>query len=393
MAQTRTDGSLEGRTLFHTVMPLTAALAASFTAGSAMSMLVQLYLKSRGCSTLIIGLSTSALSLGTFLGTLTFGALSDRFPRKPLLVVALLGGMGTMATLALLPPPPGVLAAVFARAAFGTGLGTVAMAIVSGMSRAAQRGRNLSYVSASRSLGLMLGKLGGGFLLAYLGFRGSFAVLAALPLLGLFFVLPLPETGGRRWRKRASLAMVFRHGLGGLFLGALLRQLGTNGFFSLVYVYMDTLRIPAELMGAVSALNSGLQVLGMLLFGHLADRIGRRKVFLTGFSLSILVPLIFASSRGPGGMALGFLTLGIAFSSLYIGSTAYIGDVIPLERQGEMLGLFESSRALGGLLGPVLAGALARVFGLRGMFLVMAGVIALGFLLVLLCQRVTPSGH
>ncbi len=358
-----------------------------------MSMLVQLYLKSRGCSTLIIGLSTSALSLGTFLGTLTFGALSDRFPRKPLLVVALLGGMGTMATLALLPPPPGVLAAVFARAAFGTGLGTVAMAIVSGMSRAAQRGRNLSYVSASRSLGLMLGKLGGGFLLAYLGFRGSFAVLAALPLLGLFFVLPLPETGGRRWRKRASLAMVFRHGLGGLFLGALLRQLGTNGFFSLVYVYMDTLRIPAELMGAVSALNSGLQVLGMLLFGHLADRIGRRKVFLTGFSLSILVPLIFASSRGPGGMALGFLTLGIAFSSLYIGSTAYIGDVIPLERQGEMLGLFESSRALGGLLGPVLAGALARVFGLRGMFLVMAGVIALGFLLVLLCQRVTPSGH
>ncbi len=393
MAQARTNDYLEGRALLRTAMPLTAALAASFTAGSAMSMLVQLYLKSRGCSTLIIGLSTSALSLGTFLGTLTFGSLSDRYPHKPLLVAALLGGIGTMATLALLPPPPGVLAAVFARAAFGTGLGTTAMAIVSGVSRAAQRGRNLSYISASRSLGLMLGKLGGGFLLAYLGFQGSFAVLAALPLLGLLLVFPLPETGTRRQRRRAPLAVAFHHGLGGLFLGALLRQLGTNGSFSLVYVYMDALGVPAGLMGAVSALNSGLQVLGMLIFGRLADRVGRRKIFTAGFFLSILVPLIFASSRGPGGMALGFLTLGIAFSSLYIGSTAYIGDVIPLERQGEMLGLFESSRALGGFLGPILAGVVSRAFGLRGMFLVMAGVIALGFSLVLLCRRVTPSGR
>ena len=381
MAQKLTNGSLGGRAIYHLVMPLAAALAASFTAGSAVGMLMQLYLKSRGCSTLIIGLSSSAISLGTFLGTLAFGFLSDRFPRKPLLMAALLGGMGTVATLALLPPPSGALAAVFARAFFSMGLSTVAMSIVSGVSRAAQRGRNLSFVSASRSLGLMLGKLGGGFLLAYLGFRWSFAALAVLPLLGVFFVLALPETGARR-QKRSSQIAVFRHGLGGLFLGALLRQLGTNGFFSLIYVYMDTLGIPPELMGSVSALNSGLQVLGMLVFGHLADRIGRRRVFLTGFFLSILVPLIFAFSRGPGGMALGFLTLGIAFSSLYIGSTAYIGDVIPLERQGEMLGLFESSRALGGFLGPILAGAISRAFGLRTMFLCMAGVIAVGFMLV-----------
>ncbi|MCX6099922.1 MAG: MFS transporter, partial [Candidatus Bipolaricaulota bacterium] len=137
------------------------------------------------------------------------------------------------------------------------------------------------------------------------------------------------------------------------------------------------------LMGTVSSLNTLTQVVALVAFGWVADRIGRRKVFLLGFGMSALLPCILAVSSNVPMMALSYVVLGIAFSSLYIGSTAHIGDRIPLERMGTMLGLFEMARGLGGLLGPLLAGAIVPLVGFRGMFLTMAAISGIGFLLVI----------
>lgn len=131
------------------------------------------------------------------------------------------------------------------------------------------------------------------------------------------------------------------------------------------------------------AANHALQVPAMLLFGQLTDRLGRKGVFVLGFGLSAVVPMIFGLASSAWGMAARFFVLGIAFSALYVGSTAHIGDRVPTERQGAMLGLYESSRGLGGVVGPLIAGAIAPVLGFRTMFFVMAGISALGFLLVL----------
>ncbi len=385
---------LEGRTrLGRFVAPLAAALASSYTAGSAMGMLLQLYLRSLGAPHILIAMGTSARSLGSVLGGVVLGRLAGRYPYKPLLMASMALGAGGLAGLILLPPASLAIGAGFARAFAGAGFAAVAMALVSGVSPRRRRGRNLSYITSARSLGLMLGKLAAGALLAWWGFRGSFAALTALPLLGLLALIPLPHTEARREpRRRATLRSLRDWGLLSLFLGALFRQMGTTGFFAFIYVYMADLGIPAGAMGALAALNHAVQVLGMLLFGRMSDRVGRRIVFLGGFGLSVLVPVVFALSRGPGGIAAGFALLGIAFSSLYIGSTAHLGDVVPLERQGEILGLFDSTRALGGMLGPVLSGALAPLLGLRGAFAAMAGVSGIGFLLVLLCCEPRPRG-
>lgn len=53
---------------------------------------------------------------------------------------------------------------------------------------------------------------------------------------------------------------------------------------------------------------------------------------------------------------------------------------MPHERHGQMLGLYESSRGLGGLFVPVI--------GFMDMFLVMAAIAALGFMVMMLGKTV-----
>ncbi len=353
-------------------------------------MLAQLYLKGISSSPLAISLLTSFIWLGMLIGSGSWGALSDRYSKRLLLGVILTASAGATGALGLLLPAFGVLAAAFLRVLMVTGISPITLAIISAHSTMANRGRNMSYLTSSQSLGSALGSITAGFLLAIVGFRYGFIALAGLPIVAMLLVPSIPGAVTPVRTRVQRRKLIKRTGLSGLYIGGILRQMGTTGSASLIYVYMATLGIPAGTMGTVNAVGPTTSILGMLLFGRLADRIGRRAVFCLGFGLSALVPLVFAMAKSAWVMALGYMTLGIAFSSLYTGSAAYIGDRIPVESQGAMLGLFDSSRGLGGVLGPLVAGAITPVLGFRGMFLTMSGIAAIGFILVGLRTR-TPT--
>ena len=371
------------------VSPLLVISSLFYITDAALRMLVQLYLKGFEVQPVVISLSMSFQALGVMIGSVFFGALSDNRTRRPLLFGILATSAVATGALALLFPPSGILLLVFLRGLMGAGLIPIMMAMVSQVSSACTRGRNLSLISSSRSMGFLLGMFIAGFLLEELGFSTSFLLLTSLLLLALFFLffLPKEEKASPSSRGRGSylevIALLRRKGLTGLYLATILRQIGISGVAALIFVYMASLRISASTMGMVSASNALVQVLGMLLFGQLTDRVSRKVLFISGFGLSVLVPLLFVFAESAWGMLAGHLTLGLAFSSLYVGSTAYIGDLSPAERQGGMLGLFESSRGVGGVLGPLVAGVMTPVVGFRGMFLTMAGIATIGLILAI----------
>ena len=355
----------------------------AFAAEGALRMLMQLYLKEAGAVPLVISLNTSVAWLGLSVGTSVWGYLSDRFSRKPMLLIILLAGALTSGLLALFLPPAAALVMVGVRASLISGLIPIAMGLVSGEGSAKGRGRRVSYMGASRALGLALGFVLGGGLLEAIGLRASFLTLAALPLLSTMLLVPFPRSDEHAVvsGRTAGWRCLGPRGLRGLYLGVLLRQTAIVGCLSLIYVYMDDLGVRAGIMGIVTSLGPGMAVLGMLLSGRATDRIGRKRVFVFGFALSLLVPALFAVSGGAAGIAAGYVALGLSFGSLYIGSTAHIGDVMPASRHGEMIGLFEASRGIGGVLGPLVAGSVVAFVGYRGMFLVLLGIAALGLLL------------
>jgi len=376
-------------------IPLAASSLFAATAVGGLGLVVQLYLRSLDTSLFLISLVATLNSIGLLIGSWIWGTISDYIKRRRLLAFLALGLVGCIGVLAALPSTNVVMGLTVLRSLIFAGLGTVSVAVVSASSIIERRGKNLSYISSARSLGFAAGNIVAGIVLARLGFRPSFILLACLPIVafGITWLLPNENPVQRKDRLGAWRA-IFKAGLFDLYLATALRQMAIFGTFALLYVYMESIGIPISLMGLVSASNTATQVLALIAFGWLADRVGRRRIFMLGFFLSAMVPLFFVFTTNIYGMIAGYVTLGFSFSSMYVGSTAYIGDRVPEHRQGQMLGLYESSRGLGGLFGPIIAGVITPVVGFKGMFLIMAGIAALGFIVMMLGgtvlgQRVT----
>lgn len=366
-------------------IPLAASSLFVATAIGGLGLIVQLYLRSLDTPIFLISLVATLNSIGMLLGSWLWGTVSDYIKRRRLLAILTLGLAGFIGILIALPSENIVLATALPRFLFFAGIGTVSIAVVSASSLVQRRGKNLSYISSARAFGFAAGSVIAGVLLDRFGFRFAYSLAAFLPMAGFACLWLLPsENPVRPKEKIGAWKAIFSSGLFDLYLATALRQMAIFGTFSLLFIYMESIGIPVILMGVVSAANTATQVLALLVFGWLADRVGRRRIFMLGFFSSILVPLLFAFATNIYGMIAGYTILGLSFSSLYVGSTAHIGDRVPTHRQGQMLGLYESSRGLGGLFGPVIAGAITPIVGFSSMFLAMAGIATLGFLVMML---------
>ncbi|MFC2105094.1 MFS transporter [Candidatus Bipolaricaulota bacterium] len=352
-------------------------------------LVVQLYLKSLDTPLFLISLTTSLHGVGMLIGAWLWGTVSDHVKRRRLLAFLTLGMSASIGALVFLPSIGVVLAVSVLRSLMFAGTGVVAIAVISASSLAERRGKNLSYISSARSMGFATGSIVAGLALAAVGYRATFALFAFLPILAFAATWFLPSENPVVHKDRiGAWKAIFSSGLSDLYLATALRQMAIFGTFSLLYVYMESVGIPIHLMGIIAASNTVTQVLAMLFFGWLADRMGRRRIFMLGFFLSILTPLFLVLAVNIVGMIAAYVTLGLSFSALYVGSTAHIGDRVPAHRHGQMLGLYESSRGLGGLFGPVISGAITPLIGFKGLFLVMAGIATLGFLVMLFGRTV-----
>lgn len=371
------------------MIPLaTSSLAVAMSMGG-LGLVLQLYLADRGVSTFWIGMLGTLSAAGMLTGGLTWGTISDRIRRRPLLIGLSVSLAVAIGLLVLLPPTEWILGTALVRRFLLAGFATVAVAIVSSSSTISRRGKNVSYIASASAAGRALGLIAMGFCIEMVGFQFSFAVVAVLPLVALGAVALLPSDNPMRpavdpprWRQIRST------GLLDLYVAAGLRQMAIFGTFSLLFVYMRSIGIAPGLMGVLGSINTFIQVLALVGFGWLADRVGRRRIFMLGFALSAITPCLFVVLANAYGMAIGYVAQGLSFSALHVGSTAYIGDQAPHHRQGQLLGLLESSRGLGGVFGPMLAGAVVPLAGFAWMFVAMSGIGSVGFLVLCWGQRV-----
>jgi MFS family permease len=132
----------------------------------------------------------------------------------------------------------------------------------------------------------------------------------------------------------------------------------------------------------VGMINAGFMVAAALLslpLGLVSDRLGRKRLILSGMAISGLTSLFLLLVRTPQQVGTVYLFAGVGLACFSPSMMSYVGDVSPPHFLGRAYGWYTSSLYLGMAVGPGLGGAIAD-WGFPTAFLSSAAVIAAGIL-------------
>ncbi|NUT91815.1 MAG: MFS transporter, partial [Saccharothrix sp.] len=126
----------------------------------------------------------------------------------------------------------------------------------------------------------------------------------------------------------------------------------------------------------------GFMVAGLVItMGTLGDRIGRRRLLLTGAAAFAVLSVVAAFATGPVVLIVARALLGVAGATLAPSTLALIMTMFDDDRaRGRAIAVWATCQFTGGALGPVLAGFLLERFWWGSVFLL--AVPAMGVLLV-----------
>lgn len=275
-------------------------------------------------------------------------------------------------------------------AAFSSAYLPVVLALIADMTIREKMGRTSAVVNISSSLGFFIS----GYITAWilLRFNVKFLFIIGSVFTFLAGLLYIPVQGLEIVKVNGSLTLrsiimdslsIFReedllqHKTHLLIIALSLYYTSLTGIYSLIYVYMVRIGIPSFIVGVIYSFNTLFQILFMFPFGYLADIIGRKKVFLFGFIFSIGGPLGFMLSRTIIGFIITFSVIGTGFAAIISGVTPFLRDISRGEEGARMLSVINISRAIGFIIGPIIAGILVQVTSYQFLFLVTTIILAL----------------
>lgn len=309
--------------------------------------------------------------LGAVAGGLIFGQLSDRYGRVRMLTLCILTFSIFTGLCAL---AQGYWDLLIYRILAGFGLGGefgIGMALIAETWPAHRRNRASSYVGMGWQAGVLAAALLAPLLLPYIGWRGMFLV----GLLPAFVSLVVRHTMSEpaEFVKAAADPVPFARRFTDLFkdwqtskasIGVMvLTSVQNLGYYGLMIWMPSYLSKKLGFSLMASGTWTAVTVLGMAfgiwLFGQLADRFGRKKMFLLYQAGAAFMVIAYANLDNPTMMLFAGAIMGIFVNGMMGGYGALISDIYPTQiRATAQNVLFNIGRAAGGF-GPLVVGAVA----------------------------------
>lgn len=323
-------------------------------------------------ATAIGGMLSVTFALFQFVCSPIVGNLSDRFGRRPVLMLSLFGFAVDFLILAFAPTLLWLFLARALTGIFGA-INGPAQAVIADITGPNERSRRYGLISAAFGIGFVAGPALGG-VLGEFGVRVPFYAAAALAFANFVYgMVALPETLARDqrrafdWRRAnpvGALAMIRRlPGVGGISAVYFLWQVASLIYPMLwSYYAADRYGWSPAVVGASLALV-GLMMAGMqLVFAkRIIARLGDRRAAMFGLTCGAAVMAgLGATSSGAVAIALIFL---IGFQSLvHPCLTAMMTRRASASNQGEMQGFASCVMALGSIAAPLIYNPLHAQF-------------------------------
>lgn len=345
------------------------------------------YSKEYGASALELGFLMACYSGAQFLFAPFWGALSDRWGRRPVLLATVLGGAMAMAATALAGDLWLLFAARFVAGIFGANIST-ASAYIADVTKPEDRAKGMGIIGAGFGLGFIFGPAIGGILSVY-GFHVPILAAAFMGFLNFLLALFVLEesnkgAGGpsRKFSWRGLTAALSRRKTATPIVLFFVNTLAFTqlevcfGLFVLQRFGYDARHAGWMLagMGVVGAIIQG----GLI--GKLARRFGERRLLAAGFFL--LAASLVGAAWAPFPAAFtAFLTVVAMGNALVNPSlSSLVSKGAPESSRGGVMGAYQSAGSLARVVGPPISGLLFDLAGPPSPILAASALMALAFM-------------
>ncbi|MBM4167837.1 MAG: MFS transporter [Ignavibacteria bacterium] len=132
----------------------------------------------------------------------------------------------------------------------------------------------------------------------------------------------------------------------------------------------DEFGLSSAQAGALASVTLIASAAGGILFGYLADRIGRARSLM----YSILTYSVFTALTATSGSVIELVLwrtlVGFGMGGEWSAGSVLVSETWPAQHRGKAIGLMQSGWAIGYILAALLAAAIMPAFGWRAMFVV-----------------------
>jgi len=342
-----------------------------------------------------VGILFSSFVLTRALLATPFGNFSDRIGRKRLILI----GSFLYAFLAVLFTVPSTwVGLIFVRSLQGVAsamVWPVSEALVIDSCPVDRRGASLGKIVMSSNLGMVLGPFVGGGLFLFAqdflnmddmgSYKFPFYITAVVSLIGAVLVW-MYVTDARRpqdQRRKISFRKLLRpdgmdkpslRNLNLLYANAAIEGFSFASIGPMMVLFLSLkFNLTADFAAFVIGIGMGLGALVAYPSGRLADRIGKKKMFVLGGYIAFIGTMLIPFDWGivvtvDYALIATIVFLGMRSMAFQVASPALRAmqaDAVPSEIRGRLIGMLESMNNIGSVVGGVAGGFLWDLFSSR----------------------------
>lgn len=329
---------------------------------------------------ILIGLLTGLYFLGQFISTPILGDLSDKYGRKKIIMISLLGSMFSFIFLAVGILTRSVALLFIARGlnGFTSGIVSVSQAAITDFSSPKVRSKNFGVIGAAFGIGFIIGPFLGGVLsdpsiVSWFTPSTPFFFAAFLALLNILSVhYFFKETNLNLSAKQASLSGSFRNILSAYKMRELRPLLATNFFYNAGFAFFTTFLgvflitkygfSQSEIgyyfayVGVCMAISQ-MFILPLVVKKYSETQIFKVTIFLTAFFITLH---LFINTWWGLLFIIPFFAIVNGMANVTI--TVLVSHSVKKEVQGQILGINSSVNALALMIPSTLGGFAAASY-------------------------------